>query len=94
MHENTALVPRPRWATSQELTDPETVTNSRELPAWSLAGPAPVALLETWEVISTPVGTYAHPDGPILHIGHEAWTVPQARMLRDRIDEALRMLDQ
>lgn len=94
MYENIALVPRPRWATHQELTDPETVTNSRELPARSLAGPSPVALLETWEVITTPVGTYAHPDGPVLHIGHEAWTVEQARALHERIGEALELLDQ
>lgn len=94
MNENTTLVPRPSWATRQELTDPETVTNSRELPAWSIAGPAPVTLLETWEVISTPVGTYVHPDAPLLHIGHDAWTVAQARALRDRIDEALGLLEQ
>ncbi|GAA1762142.1 hypothetical protein [Kocuria aegyptia] len=94
MYENTALVPRPRWATRQELTDPETVTNSRELPARSLAGPSPVALLETWEVITTADGSYAHRDGFVLHIGHEAWTVEQARALRDRIGEALALLDQ
>lgn len=93
MYENTALVPRPRWATRQEMTDPETVTNSRELPARSLAGPSPVALLETWELITTPDGTFAHPDGVLLHIGHEAWTVAQARALRDRIGEALDLLD-
>ncbi|GEO95280.1 hypothetical protein GMA12_12885 [Kocuria sediminis] len=93
MHENTALVPRPPWATAQEVTDPETVTNSRELPARSLAGPSPVALLETWEVVTTPDGSYAHPDGVVLHIGHEAWTVAQARVLRDRIDEALGLLE-
>ncbi|WP_139318425.1 hypothetical protein, partial [Kocuria sp. CNJ-770] len=56
MHENTTLVPRPPWATAQEVTDPETVTNSRELPARSLAGPSPVALLETWEVVTTRTG--------------------------------------
>lgn len=93
MYENTALVPRPRWATRQEMTDPETVTNSRELPARSLAGPSPVALLETWELITTPDGTFAHPDRVLLHIGHEAWTVAQARALRDRIGEALDLLE-
>lgn len=93
MYENTTLVPRPRWATRQEMTDPETVTNSRELPARSLAGPSPVALLETWELITTPDGTFAHPDGVLLHIGHEAWTVAQAKALRDRIGEALDLLE-
>ena len=93
MYENTALVPRPRWATHQELTDPETVTNSRELPARSLAGPSAVALLETWEVITTADGSYAHRDGLVLHIGHEACTVEQARALHDRIGEALALLD-
>ena len=93
MYENTALVPRPRWATHQELTDPETVTNSRELPARSLAGPSAVALLETWEVITTADCSYAHRDGLVLHIGHEAWTVEQARALHDRIGEALALLD-
>ena len=92
MPENTALVPRPRWAARQEVTDPETVTNSRELFARSIAGPSPVVLTETWEVITSPDGTYAHPDGTLLHIGHEAWTPAQARALRDRITEALELL--
>lgn len=74
MSENAALIPRPYWATHQETTDAETVTNFRELSAWSIGGPAPVALLDTWEVITTLDGTYVHPDGPLLHIGHEAWT--------------------
>ena len=86
------MVPRPRWATHQEATDPETVTNYREFPARSLAGPSPVALLDAWEIITTADGVYAHPDGPILHIGHEEWTPEQARVLRNRITEALELL--
>lgn len=92
MSENTALVPRPRWATHQESTDPETVTNSREFLARSIAGPTPVVLMETWEIVTTQDGTYVHPDGPLLHIGHEAWTPAQARALLDRITEALDLL--
>ncbi len=92
MSENTALVPRPHWATHQERTDPDTVTNYRELPARSVAGPSPVVLLETWEVISSRDGSYAHRDGTVLHIGHDAWTPEQALVLRDRISEALRLL--
>lgn len=92
MSENTALVPRPRWATRQEMSDPQTVTNSRELFTRSIAGPSPVVLTESWEVVTTPDGTYAHPDGPLLHIGHEAWTPAQARALCARIAEALELL--
>ena len=93
MSEYTALIPRPAWATHQEITDAETVTNFREFPAWSIGGIAPVVLLDVWEVITTPEGAYVHPDGPILHIGHDAWTPEQARVLRDRITEALALLD-
>lgn len=92
MSANAAPIPRPYWATHQETTDAETVANFREFSAWSIGGPAPVVLLDAWEVITTPDGTYVHPDGPILHIGHEAWTPEQARTLRDRITEALALL--
>jgi hypothetical protein len=92
MSEHTALFPRPSWATHQEVTDPQTLTNYREFPARSIAGPAPVVLLDSWEIITTVDGTYAHPDGPLLHIGHDAWTPEQARALRDRITEALALL--
>ena len=44
-------------------------------------------------VIATADGSYAHRDGLVLHIGHEAWTVEQARALHDRIGEALALLD-
>jgi hypothetical protein len=92
MSEQIDVVPRPRWATHQEATDPETVTNYREFPAVSIAGPSPVSLHDTWEIISTVDGVYAHPDGPVLHIGQEGWTPEQARVLRDRITEALALL--
>ncbi|HBD4637912.1 TPA: hypothetical protein KJV91_004571 [Shigella flexneri] len=74
------------------MTDAQTLTNYREFPAWSLAGPSPVVLLDSWEVIITSDGTYAHPDGLLLHIGHDAWTPDQARALRDRITDALDLL--
>ncbi|MEX5235839.1 hypothetical protein [Kocuria arenosa] len=92
MSEHLALIPRPSWATHQEMTDAHTLTNYREFPAWSLAGFAPVVLLDSWEVITTSDGTYAHPDGPLLHVGHDAWTPDQARALRDRITDALDLL--
>ncbi|MEX5296562.1 hypothetical protein QYM41_14890 [Kocuria sp. CPCC 205268] len=92
MSEYAALIPRPCWATHQEVTDSQTLTHYRELPAWSIAGPAPVVLLDSWEIITTADGTYAHPDGPLLHIGHDAFTPDQARTLRNRITEALALL--
>jgi hypothetical protein len=51
-----------------------------------------VVLLDSWELITTPDGTYAHPDGPLLHIGHDAFTPDQARALRDSITDALDLL--
>jgi hypothetical protein len=33
MSEHLALIPRPSWATHQELTDAQTLTNYREFPA-------------------------------------------------------------
>lgn len=92
MSEHLALIPRPSWATHQEMTDAQTLTNYREFPAWSLAGPSPVVLLDSWEIINTTDGSYAHPDGPLLHIGHDAFTPDQARALRDRITDALDLL--
>ena len=92
MSEYAALIPRPCWATHQEVTDSQTLTHYRELPAWSIAGPAPVVLLDSWEIIPTADGTYARPDGPLLHIGHDAFTPDQARTLRNRITEALALL--
>ncbi len=92
MSEHLSVIPLPHWATHQEMSDAQTLTNYRELPAWSLAGPSPVVLLDSWEIITTTEGTYAHPDGPLLHIGHDAFTPDQARALRDRITDALAIL--